>query len=279
MKAPAMPDAFSPRKKNIARHFATADDYDQHAKIQQQVCHDLLNNIVYTQQKSVLEIGAGTGQMTRLLAANIKSQHWVINELCAERTAILQSILPTANILIGDAESIQLSVDSNLLDSSLIVSANAVQWFDNPLNLIKQSARYLQAGGQLLFNTFTPDNFLQIKQLTGQGLHYPTISEWQSELKEAGFEKIELSTQRFDVSFTTPYAVLKHMKLTGVSTNRTQEQSSNRQPFIWNKSSLKQFEQDYWQQFSALDQEGQSCVNLTYDVLLVSAFKAEIHER
>ena len=278
MKAPAISDAFSTRKKTIARHFATADDYDQHAKIQQQVCYDLLENITHTQQKSVLEIGAGTGQMTRLLAANIQSLRWVINELCAERAAILQSILPTANILIGDAETIRLSTDSssmhpNLIKHSLIVSANAVQWFDNPLSLIKQSAQYLQTGGQLLFNTFTPDNFLQIKQLTGQGLHYPTISEWQSELKEAGFEKIELSTQCFEVTFANPYAVLKHMKLTGVSTNQTQAPSSNRQPFIWTKSRLKQFEQDYWRQFSELDKNGQPYVNLTYDVLMVSAFK------
>ena len=277
MKAPAISDAFSTRKKTIARHFATADDYDQHAKIQQQVCYDLLKNITRTQQKSVLEIGAGTGQMTRLLAANIQSQHWLINELCAERTAILQSILPTANILIGDAESIQLSAVSNsinpsLIEHSLIISANAVQWFDNPLNLITQSAQCLQAGGQLVFNTFTPDNFLQIKKLTGQGLHYPTSNEWHSALKDAGFEKIVLSTQRIDVAFANPYSVLKHMKLTGVSTN--QAQSSSNKPFLWNKSRLQQFEQDYWQQFSELDKEGQAYVNLTYEVLMVSAFKA-----
>ena len=276
MKAPAISDAFSTRKKTIARHFATADDYDQHAKIQQQVCYDLLENIAHIQQKSVLEIGAGTGQMTRLLAANIQSQHWMINELCAERAAILQSILPTAKILIGDAESIQLSADSNsinssLIEHSLIISANAVQWFDNPLNLITQSARYLQAGGQLVFNTFTPDNFLQIKQLTGQGLYYPTSNEWLSALKDAGFEEIELSTQRFDVAFANPYSVLKHMKLTGVSTN--QAQSNSNKPFLWNKSRLKKFEQDYWQQFSELDKSGQPYVNLTYEVLIISAFK------
>ncbi len=270
MKNPAIPDTFSPRKQTIARHFSTADDYDQHAKIQQQVCQHLLNNIAHNLQKSVLEIGAGTGQMTRLLAENIESQHWFINELCPERVAILQSIIPTATILIGDAETTQLSKGH-----SLIISANAVQWFDNPLNFVKQSARCLQAGGQLVFNTFTSDNFLQIKQLTAQGLHYPAINEWQSALKEAGFEKIEWSTQRFDVPFANPYAVLKHMKQTGVSTNQTQEQSSgSRKPFIWTKSLLKQFEEAYWQQFSEVNDNGQSYVNLTYDVLMISAFKA-----
>ena len=270
MKNSTIPDTFSSRKQTIARHFATASDYDQHAKIQQQVCHHLLNNITHTQQKSVLEIGAGTGQMTRLLAANIQSQHWFINELCHEQSTTLHSILPKAEIVIGDAETIDLQGKH-----SLIISANAVQWFDDPLSFVTQSAQRLQAKGQLVFNTFTSDNFLQIKQLTGQGLHYPTINKWQSTLKDAGFEKIELSTQRFDMPFANPYAVLKHMKLTGVSTNQTQEQStSSSQPFTWTKARLKQFEQDYWQHFSELNKEGQPYVNLTYDVLIVSAFKA-----
>jgi len=213
------------------------------------------------------------------LAANIQSQHWIINELCSERKTILQSILPTAKILIGDAENIQLSTDfnsinPNLIEHSLIVSANAVQWFDNPLSFAKQSAQRLRAGGQLVFNTFTPDNFLQIKQLTGQGLHYPAISDWQSALEVAGFENIKLLTQRFDVPFANPYAVLTHMKLTGVSTNQTQEQSNNGKPFTWTKARLKQFEQDYWHHFSESDNNEQYHVNLTYDVLIVSAFKA-----
>ena len=279
MKPPTTPDILSTRKQTIARHFATASDYDQHAHIQAQICQHLLALIACTKQDSVFEIGAGTGQMTRLLSESVQSQHWFINELCSERAAILQSIIPTANIIIGDAETIELSKVSNsinpsLIEHSLIVSANAVQWFDNPLSFVKQSAQRLRAGGQLVFNTFTPDNFLQIKQLTGQGLHYPAISEWQSALEVAGFENIKLSTQRFDVPFANPYAVLKHMKLTGVSTNRTQDQSSSVQTFTWTKSRLKQFQQDYWQQFSELNKDGQPHVNLTYDVLMISAFKA-----
>ena len=157
---------------------------------------------------------------------------------------------------------------------SLIISANAIQWFDNPLSFVAQSAQRLQSGGQLLFSTFTPDHFLQIKALTAQGLNYPEVSEWHSALTEAGFENITLSIQRFDLPFISPYAVLKHMKLTGVSTNQTQILSDSTPPFRWTKSRLQQFESDYWQQFSGQNDKGAPCVYLTYEVLIVSAFKS-----
>ncbi len=268
MTALVIPRSFSPRKQNIARHFARANDYDRHANIQQQVCQSLLPSIVHTKQGSVLEIGAGTGQMTRLIAAHLQSERWLINELCSEKKSTLQSILPTAEIIIGDAESMDLSEEH-----SLIVSANAVQWFDSPLSFIAQSANRLQTGGQLLFNTFTPNNFHQIKRLTGQGLHYPAVNEWQLALESAYFKDIVLSTQRFDLSFSDPYAILRHMKLTGVSTNQTQVPSSGNQLFLWTKSRLKQFEEDYWTYFSEKNEAGEPNVILTYEVLIVSAIK------
>lgn len=262
----------SARKQIIARHFAQANTYDQHAHIQQHVCQHLLSAITHTHQDSVLEVGAGTGQMTQLLAANMQSKRWIINELCAQQATNLQAILPAAQLRIGDAETMDLETNH-----SLIVSANAIQWFDDPLGFVSQLTKRLKAGGQLLLSTFTPNNFQQIKTLTGQGLYYPAIEAWHLALNKANLKQIQLSTQRFDIPFRRPYDVLKHMKMTGVSTNQTQRQTTVEQqsiePFIWTKTSLQQFEQAYWQQFSGQDENGQPCVYLTYEVLIINAYQ------
>ncbi|WP_201598863.1 methyltransferase domain-containing protein [Psychrobacter vallis] len=273
MEHPITLNELSARKQSIARHFAKANDYDQHAHIQQHICQHLLTLIAHQQQDSVLEVGAGTGQMTQLLAANLQSNRWIINELCAQQAKNLQSILPKAQLRIGDAETIDLATNH-----SLIVSANAIQWFDEPLRFISQSSTRLQAGGQLLLSTFTPDNFLQIKALTGKGLAYPSVAAWRSALEDTKLKNAQLSTQRFDIPFARPYDVLKHMKMTGVSTNQTQRRSTadnqNTAPFVWTKARLQQFEQAYWQQFSGQDKEGQPCVYLTYEVLIIDAYRS-----
>ncbi len=263
--------SFSTRKRHIATHFANAPEYGRYASVQAQVCELLLQRIHSAYHSKVLEIGAGQGQLTKKLIKAISADSWYINELCAEHVCQLRSLLPSAHLCIGDGEYLSLpEALPNKLDQqfSLLISASAVQWFDNPLNIIAQASRYLQAGGQLLFNSFTPNNFYQIKQLTGQGLDYPKTEQWQDALVEQGFDLREISTHRYQLSFASPYEVLKHVKQTGVSVVGTSiDPKRNEADFRWTKSSLTQFDQDYQRLFS--DDKGN--VLLTYEVLLVDA--------
>lgn len=248
------------RKQAIAQHFAGAVTYDCHAIIQHDICKLLIDKMAATHHSKTLEIGAGTGQLTKLLAQHLTCPDLIINELADCQRGALQAILPNATVVIGDAETLDFGQNF-----SLIISANAIQWFDNPLSLVESSYSRLISNGQLLFNTFSPEHFLQIKALTGQGLHYPSQDDWQNRLTQAGFTQIQISTKRFDLSFSDPMAVLKHMKLTGVSTNYSQK------AFFWNKSRLFDFQAHYQQQF--FNPNKPSEVILTYEALIISAIK------
>lgn len=248
------------RKQAIAQHFASAFNYDYHATIQHEICEQLIEQILEAEQFKILEIGAGTGQLTKLLAQNVDGDDIVINELAACQRDTLQAILPKATIIIGDAETLDFGQNF-----SLIISANAIQWFDEPLSLVDKAFFSLNSGGQLLFNTFSPKHFLQIKALTDQGLTYPSKEAWQERLIQAGFSQIQITTKRFDLSFADPMAVLKHMKLTGVSTNCPQK------AFVWTKAKLAEFIKQYQAQFFNPNKPTE--VILTYDALLISAIK------
>ena len=140
MEYPVTASKLSTRKQAIARHFAHASQYDNYAHIQQHVCDQLIHRIARQQHDSVLEVGAGTGQLTQRLAAQVKSARWSINELSERQAEHLQAMLPQAKILIGDAETMALGNGH-----SLIISANAIQWFDDPLSFIAQSASVMDA--------------------------------------------------------------------------------------------------------------------------------------
>lgn len=248
------------RKKTIAQNFANAINYDRHAIIQHKICKLLIEQIACRNQSRLLEIGAGTGQLTKLLAQNVDCDDIVINELADCQRDTLQAILPKASIIMGDAETLDFGQNF-----SLIISANAIQWFDKPLSFIESSYLRLISNGQLLFNTFSPEHFLQIKALTGQGLNYPSKNDWQERLTQAGFSQIQITTKRFDLSFSNPMAVLRHMKLTGVSTN------CPKQAFIWNKARLFEFQTNYQKQFFNPNESSE--VMLTYEALIISAVK------
>lgn len=291
----------SARKRLIAQRFEGAQPYyDQQATFQREVCQSLSKLIEDPIQTSVLEVGAGSGQLTELLAKNIQSTHWHINELCQSHATRLKQILPMAHIHIGDAELCSCPTSSLGDNHSLIISANAIQWFDDPLSFIDQSARQLQRGGQLLFSTFTPQHFFQLTQLTQQGLYYPTQAQWLQQLDQSGLQLLHSDTHTRTLDFASPYEVLRHLKNTGVtaaglvSTSQSTQSSTGStaataklplysSPRInqgatiqglskgafWNKQRLSDFQQHYLKQFGKAD----GSVPLTYQALMISAIK------
>ena len=90
----------------------------------------------------VLDLGAGTGKLTRVLAT--KFARVLAVEPLEEMRAVLESVVPDAELLSGSAEQIPLpdrSVDG-------VFSADAFHWFD-PGRTPAEIARVVKPGGAL----------------------------------------------------------------------------------------------------------------------------------
>lgn len=111
---------------------------------------ELLDLLPLGRDVSVLDLGAGTGKLTRVLAARYAEVTAV--EPLANMRAVLQRVVPGVTTLPGSAERIPL--DDRSVDG--VFAAQAFHWFDKGLAL-PQIARVLRPRGVLAVIWNGPD--------------------------------------------------------------------------------------------------------------------------
>lgn len=245
-------------KQQVAIRFSQAkSEYDNNAIAQQCIVQKLMA-LLATQNKAfgkILEIGCGTGMLSEQLVSHCSFERLVLNDLCSDYEPSLRKKLsyPSVHYHFGDAERENFGMGYDL-----VISASAVQWFENEANFLKKMANMLNDDGILLFNTFSSKNLYEIKCLLKTGLTYPTEDEWYKLLADE-FEVLVLTTEEIPLYFNSALSVLTHLNKTGVSII---------DPSKWSDKRLTRFEQRYRTQF----QQG-SGVTLTYTPLYVMGRK------
>ena len=243
----------------ITRFSRALASYDQHADAQQQICRKLtglLSQYTGMHFRRALEIGCGTGGFTRLLKECCVIDEWYLNDLCEDCRAKVATLFPGQSPLFiaGDAEEITLPGRFDL-----IASASAFQWMKEPAIFLHKLAEMLVPGGTLLFNTFSPGNLTEIRQLTGKGLTYPSIDQLTEWLEE-DFILLHLREEEIILTFATPLDVLRHLKNTGVTATNDG---------TWTRGRQETFCREYTRFFHTATNE----VKLTYRPLYVLAVK------
>ncbi|WP_340265147.1 methyltransferase domain-containing protein [Sphingobium mellinum] len=174
----------SGRKQRISDAFgAAADRYDDHAG-PQRAAAALVADLAQRQSpggvKRILEIGCGTGLLTRHIQARWPAAELVVTDISPEmlaRTAKGGFVAGTFMAMDGEAPPLE----GEWFD--LILSSLAFQWFDNLGDGIARLVGLLRPGGSLIFSTMGQGSFARWRQahaacgLTPGVPVYPSLAE------------------------------------------------------------------------------------------------------
>ncbi len=252
-------------KGRIAHRFSSAiSTYDKAAVEQRHIANQLFRMLLdyYAQNKlphprRVAEIGCGTGILSRLLYTNFNPDSLYLNDLCAEVAPLFDGWEKTTFVA-SDAEAMEIPTANDL-----IATSSVIQWFDAPLNFLIGCRNYLADGGILAVSCFGPNNFRQIRELTGRGLYYYSIDETVNALAPY-YDIIVAREEEIEQSFTSPQAVLRNLKETGVTGLSGGElQGGKEEDFRWSRAKLNSFCSSFIERYPA-KYVGPEAVTLTY---------------
>ena len=236
------------------RFCSTLKSYSTHAVVQKAMARELSEMICRSGQQHsfarVLEVGAGSGALMGELLSRCSVEVYYANDLVEESRHCLLEVLDRNPVqefqfLAGDIEQLE-ELPSEL---DLVVSNATLQWFNDLDGFFRNMAAHLRPGGILAFSTFSTSNMKEISSIEGVGLSYHTLAE----LERLAGNYFELTLSREEVQqleFTSPEAVLHHIRRTGV--NGIQRRS-------WTKSRYQHFIDQYRRLFSC-----ENGVYLTY---------------
>ncbi len=174
------------RKEKIEQAFDKgATHYDWAAFIQREIAEKLMTFSSQEAPRSILEIGCGTGFLTKMLIKKYPKAHITTIDMSGKMIEKCQSKLPFINFEKADAENY-----TPIQKFDLIISNMTVQWFENPVNGLNRFKEFLNPKGQLLFSTLGQQNFYQWNDvladlnLSSGGLNAPSYDDIIEEQKE-----------------------------------------------------------------------------------------------
>lgn len=207
-----------------------------------------------TSAGKVLEIGCGTGILTRLFITQFHPSELTLVDICPDVAPMFRDIECT--FIAGDAEHCDLPSGQDM-----IISCSAIQWFEDQKAFLSRCSGLLNEKGMLAISTFGQDNLRQIKAITGTGLEYTEPERLRETVASSGFRVIALEEERIDLQFNSPEDILHHLKKTGV-TGITRSS--------WTKGSLRKFTSSYLERYRLPD----GTVPLTYHPIYLIAEKS-----
>ena len=194
-------------KKLIARNFDKyAHQYDENARIQTRVAHELVSRIGEFEGEA-LDVGAGTGIIKQIIGKDI-TQIDLSPEMCKISGAIC-----------ADAED--MPFEDNSFD--LVVSSLTIQWLNDLKKFCEELARVLKKNGRFSLSTFAPGTFQELAEcyqyLDGKKhlIDFTSSMKIFAAMKMAGLEGVEIHSQNITYQYRNLKEILGVMKNIGAT--------------------------------------------------------------
>lgn len=193
--------------------------YEQHAHVQKQAAYQLLSNIENIHPKLILELGCGTGFLTKLIKEKFSSSNYIISDIADNMLKLCKSNNYSSKSLfcIADGESLPIS---NQLD--LIISNLTFQWFQN----LQSSLAFLSKHTEVLaFSTLTKNTFREWKQkhqelnIQYHILDMISLEELNNLCKKYCKSEYHIQTQTINLHFNNASDFIKNLRYTGAITS------------------------------------------------------------
>jgi malonyl-CoA O-methyltransferase len=198
----------------IARSFeARAQDYELHADLQRSIADRLALLLPPLDAPRVLELGCGTGLLSRQLLAQYPDGNFIFTDLA--KTMLEQCRLNIGARARGRARFIKMDgnqPDAALGSFDLIATSMALHWLSDPVASLDALRSLLAPNGLLLFAALGPESFTEWRSvLANEGLPNGVIT---------GMPLPGIVAEERSIVDASTLAVLRRMKRVGGTTPR-----------------------------------------------------------
>ena len=197
-------------KKQFEKSFGK---YNKNALVQKSMAEKLIFSLTQIKNdfNTILELGCGTGLLTEQAVNTLHFETYYANDIVETSNIYTSKILENYTFLCGNAQKIKPAKKTDL-----IISNAMFQWLGNLTQMAQHLHIISNPSGLLAFSTFLPDNYKEIRDLTGLSLDYKTIGQIKQELS-GYFEIIYNEEYCQTLRFSNPLELLAHIKNTGVN--------------------------------------------------------------
>ena len=243
--------------RSIKKQFEKSmEKYDENAIVQKDLAQKLVSETAKIRHdfNTILELGAGTGLLTKQLKSQMTFKKFFANDLTEKSKNYIQKIIPDANFILGNAARIKPPVKADL-----IISNAMFQWFSNLPDVINYYKKFLNNDGILAFSTFGKENFCELKEISVLTLKYLSKDEI-IKILETDFEILYTNVYTQTLDFESPLELLAHMKNTGVNSLSSK---------IWTVKDVKNFCGKYLEKYEK--------TSLTYNpIITIAKLKSQL---